>query len=76
MWYEHHVRGGAYPYPGGWVAQPLDLLVKFQAMTLMYSYKINRKRLGQEKVSAEERARLEGEVTGLQREMDDWIETE
>lgn len=76
MWHEKEIKGGAYPYPGGWVAQPLDLLVKFQAMSLMYSYKMNRKRLGQKGVSTEERARLEEEPTDLQREINEWIESE
>lgn len=76
MWHEKEVRGGDYPYTGGWVSQPLDLLIQFQAMTLMYSAKMNRARLNSGKASQDERAELESNITQLQRDMIEWAESE
>ena len=76
MWHEHHVQGGDYPYSGGWVSQPLDLLVKFQAMTLMYSYKMAKRRIDSGNANAKDRATMEEEITDLQRDMANWVEGE
>ena len=76
MWHEKEIRGGAYPYAGGWVAQPLDLLIRFDAMSLMYSYKMNEARLNKGDLSMESRTEIEKNTTGLQRDMAEWVESD
>jgi hypothetical protein len=76
MWHEHYIRGGDYPYAGGWVSQPLDLLVKFQAMTLVYGYKMSMKRMESKGVSNDTKREIMGDITDLQHELVAWVESE
>ncbi len=76
MWHEKEINGGEYPYAGGWVSQPLDLLIRFQAMTLMYSYKTTRGHIDSGDTSAKARATMEEDITELQRDLAAWVESE
>jgi hypothetical protein len=66
MWYEYQVRDAGFPYPGGWTAQPLDMLIQFQAMSLMYNYKMT---MNQKKPDMTK-------LTTLQHKLAEWAESE